>query len=275
MTKTKYKTTFLSFIRNFRRELLISFSKSPKPQKWIFIAGCYNSGTTLLSKILGSHPDISALPAEGQYLTDQLPRDHELGLSRMWVEREDIYRLSAEQNGPDVKRLKHEWSIRFDHNKPIFLEHTPANCARMPWLQKNFENSYFIAIVRNGFAVSEGIVRKAKPIHRLNGWTLEMAANQWLRSNEIILEDSKFLKNFYLLKYEDFTENPLNELLKIYTYLDIRIPKNLKLSQSWKIHEIDEPIANLNYRNLSKLSKNDFEKIKDVAYNMLAYYNYL
>ncbi len=41
-------------------------------KKWVFIIGCYNSGTTLLNEILASHPKISGLPDEGVMLTDQL-----------------------------------------------------------------------------------------------------------------------------------------------------------------------------------------------------------
>lgn len=40
-----------------------------KPQKWIFIVGCYNSGTTLLEKILSLHPMIGSLRDEGVMLT--------------------------------------------------------------------------------------------------------------------------------------------------------------------------------------------------------------
>ncbi|MBK9319321.1 MAG: sulfotransferase [Bacteroidetes bacterium] len=47
--------------------------KAPEPEKWVFILGCYNSGTTLLHKLLATHSDIGSMPNEGQFYSSQLP----------------------------------------------------------------------------------------------------------------------------------------------------------------------------------------------------------
>ena len=41
---------------------------------WLFILGVNNSGTTILSKILETHPEIRTLPKEGQHLTTAFPK---------------------------------------------------------------------------------------------------------------------------------------------------------------------------------------------------------
>ena len=274
MAATRWKNLFKEFLGTVNRELRISFTKSPRPEKWVFVVGCYNSGTTLLAEVLGQHPMISALPVEGQYLTDQFPRDHEIGLSRMWVEREDIYRLTDTDTGPDVERLKREWAMRLNPRKPIYLEKTPANSARMLWLQKNFENAYFIAIVRNGYAVAEGITRKAKPIHRKDGWPLEMAARQWARSNEVIFEDAKHINNFHWLTYENFTKDSEGEIRKIVNFLGLPDDAAIDLSKEWSVHERNEPITNLNSKSFSRLSEDDIDIIRSVAGPMLKHLNY-
>ncbi len=94
------------------RELKIACKTIPKPRLWVFLIGCYNSGTTLLSKMLGQHPDISALPIEGHFLTDQFVKDYEVGLPRMWAGREELFRLTEKDTKPDPERVKKEWGMR-------------------------------------------------------------------------------------------------------------------------------------------------------------------
>ena len=252
------------------REIRVTVAPAARPEKWVFVVGCYNSGTTLIRKILGAHPSVSILPAEGQYLTDQFPSDHEIGLSRMWVEREDLYRLTENDDGPNVYRIKKEWATRLDRKRPIFLDQTPANSARTRWLQRHFEPAYFIAMIRNGYAVAEGIRRKAQPIHRKSGWPIEMAARQWRRSNEILFEDAPLLRNLLWMKYEDLATNPTRELTRLWEFLGLdksSIP-NPKLN--WSVHERSQGIVNLNAESIGRLSRDDIMRINAEAGGLLA-----
>lgn len=260
MKGTRWPEVTRECLGNIHRELRITFSRTPRPEKWVFVAGCYNSGTTLLRSILGSHPSVSALPSEGQYLTDQFPTDHEIGLSRMWVKREDLYRLTENDTGPDANRIKKEWGIRLDKSKPVFLDQTPAHSARMRWLQSNFENSYFIGVIRNGYAAAEGIVRKAHPIHRPEGWSLKEAAHQWVRSNEIMQEDSRYLNRFILCRYEDIADNPIKEIARLLDFLEIS-DIGLDLSKPWNVHERSQVIQNMNSESIARLSQHDLDSI--------------
>ena len=49
---------------------------------------------------------IGSLPTEGHFLTDQFPSEYDFGISRMWMLREDLYRLTEKDAGPDIFRLK-------------------------------------------------------------------------------------------------------------------------------------------------------------------------
>ena len=42
------------------KDVIIPFLKEPKPEKWVFITGCYNSGTTLLHEILAMHAKVGS-----------------------------------------------------------------------------------------------------------------------------------------------------------------------------------------------------------------------
>lgn len=273
MAGTRWKATLRKIAAMLNRELRVSIARVPHPEKWVFVVGCYNSGTTLLAEVLGAHPLISALPTEGQFLTDQFAADHELGLGRMWVKREDLYRLNEEDPGPDAHRLKKEWGMRLNTRKPILLEKSPPNAARTRWLQENFENAHFIAILRNGYAVAEGIRRKGRPAH-LERWPLEDCAYQWRHSNLVLEEDSRKLANFMWVRYEDFTENTADTLAGIFSFLGIETESGMDLAREWAIHERSEPIANMNAQSIGRLTPEDVTVIDRVAGEALTHFGY-
>lgn len=72
---------------------------------------------------------------------------------------------------------------------------------RSRWLQEVFGHFYFIGLVRNGYAVCEGIRRRS-------GHYLEQGARHWNLSNKIMVQDSQFLNCFKLLTYEELTRDP-------------------------------------------------------------------
>lgn len=274
MKGTRFRPILRECLGQLNREIRIALTPVPRDKTWVFLVGCYNSGTTLLAELLARHPSISALPTEGHFITDQFVKDYDLGLPRMWVNREDIFCLTEEDDGPDPVRLKKEWGMRLDLRKPVLLEKSPPNSARTRWLQKHFENAHFIGIVRNGYAVSEGISRKAVPHHRMDGWPIEMSAYQWKRSNEILKRDAEHLRHFLWVKYEDLTGNPEKTLAKIAGFIGVSDFEGVELDGSWKIHERDEQIRNMNDVSIERLKRSDIDQINKVAGSMIESFGY-
>jgi hypothetical protein len=257
------------------RELRITLTPTVRPQKWLFVVGCYNSGTELLVRILGNHPQIAALPEEGQFLTDQFAADYELGLPRMWILREDLFRLTENDAGPDAARLKKEWAMRLDRSRPVFLEKSPPNAARTRWLQKHFENAYFVAIVRNGYAVAEGIRRKAEPYHLKDGWPVSLCARQWNRSNEILVEDSAALKNVMWVRYEDLVAEPVAQIGRLLRFIELDGSGSANLiAGSLQVHEKNEPIRNMNEESIARLNAAERSIVTHEAEAMLHHFGY-
>ncbi len=268
MKGTRFKAVTREALGNIFREVKIAAKPLPKPKKWVFIVGCYNSGTTLLSELMGRHPDMSALPTEGHFITDQFQKDYDLGIPRMWVDREDIFCLNENDEGPDVVRIKKEWGMRLDLSKPVLVEKSPPNAARTRWFQKHFENAHFIGIVRNGYAVAEGISRKGDPKSIKDGWPMDKSAWQWARSNEVMLDDAKHLNNFHLLRYEDLASSPQQELDKIASFLDLPAFPDVA-SQNFAIHERNDSVKDMNASSIKKLSAEDIETFNRKAAFML------
>ncbi len=274
MKGTRFKQVLRGSMGQIAREVKVALTPVPKNKTWVFLVGCYNSGTTLLSELLGQHPSISALPTEGHFLTDQFVTDYEIGLPRMWVDREDLFRLDENDEGPDPIRVKKEWGMRLDLSKPVLLEKSPPNSSKTRWLQKHFENARFVGIVRNGYAVAEGITRKADPKHLINSWPIEKSAYQWARSNEVLQQDSQYLKNFLWVSYEGLTENTEATLNKITDFIGVENFKRFSADQSWSIHERDEKIKNMNEESISRLTKSQLKLIYEVAGSTLDDFGY-
>lgn len=274
MKGTRFRPILREFMGQLNRETRIALTPVPTDKTWIFLVGCYNSGTTLLAELLGQHPSISALPTEGHFITDQFVKDYEVGLPRMWVEREDLFRLNEEDQGPDPVRLKKEWGMRLDLSKPVLLEKSPPNSAKTRWLQKHFENAYFIGIIRNGYAVAEGITRKAKPAHLKDSWPIEMSAYQWKHSNEVLKKDAEHLRHYIWVSYEDLAADTMGTLNKITEFVGIPGFEGFENDRTWSIHERDEKVRNMNDESIQRLDRQQIDLINQVAGDAIEAFGY-
>lgn len=274
MAGTRFRSVLRESLGNIYREVKVALTPVPRPRQWLFLVGCYNSGTTLLAQLLSQHPEIGGLPTEGHFITDQFVKDYDLGLPRMWAGREELFRMTEADSGPDPVRIKKEWGMRLDRSKPVLMEKSPPNTPRTRWLQAHFEPSCFVAIVRNGYAVAEGITRKADPRHLRDSWPIEQSAWQWVRSNQVLMEDAAYLKRLLWVKYEDLTSDPLKELNRICEFLGIRPFAGFDSDAEFAVHEREEAIRNLNQVSIDRLTPEQIVRINSVALECLREFGY-
>lgn len=243
--------------------------KEPNPEKWVFIIGCFNSGTTLLSNILALHPSIGTMPFEGQVFTDELPKPLDFGIPRLWaLKPESFYLDENNEKKFNVSKIKRQWAFAYnDRNKPLLLEKTVTHGARMRWLQKNFNNSYFICMVRNGYAVAEGIKRRASH-------PMEKCIFQWQYSNEIMLKDMEHLNHKILISYEDLTTDTENILNKIARFLEIDSFDKKILDKNFSIQNNESKIQNMNDKSIKNLTAEEVKTINSVAGETLTKFGY-
>jgi hypothetical protein len=196
----------------------------------------------------------------------------------------DQVRLKAGDRSVDVEKLKKDWMLFFENKKKVFLEKSIVNSARMTWLQENFSNSHFLFIVRNGYAVAEGIrrqtaknVRDSRDIKSkfTSAYPIELCARHWVINNAIIESDAKEIRCFKRIFYEDLCEHPSATISEIYGFLGLNDEASTSLNfQRWKIHEYDSKISNMNDRSVVNLSVEDIKTIEAIAGGMLAHYGY-
>ena len=244
-----------------------SWRRRAAAHRWVFVIGCNNSGTTLLYEMLGCHPDVTLLPHEGQYLTRLLPLPSEAGAPRVWTERLDAFRLTEDDTRVDTARLCFDWLRQAEPPiKPTIVEKSPPDAIRARWLQHAFPGAYFIAIVRNGYAVVEGIRRR-------QGYPVDRCARHWELTNRLMLDDAKQLRRFLLVRYEDLFERLPDMAAGIGRFLGIDAAalervRDLELS----VHNMDDATTRLtdyNRRSLANLSSADLAAIDAVAGPML------
>lgn len=140
----------------------------------IFIFGNTRSGTTIVQKVMSTHPDIV-----GWYEPNAL-----------WLYA-DPGRIHDEFEESDathrVKRYIRQRFLKYQkqHGNSIVLEKTPQNILRIPYVRAIFPEAKFLFIVRNPFSfissveykwqrpvTGQGIVRRLKdmPISQLHHW---------------------------------------------------------------------------------------------------------
>jgi len=243
-------------------------------KKPIFVFSCCNSGSTILWEALKTHRDLSGPEVEGQDL-EELPDSmkHHLGNAtfRLWAHPKFklcYYKTENDYNLQDKEKII---NVYRDNLIPgtRFITKSPADTLRARLIQSYFPDAHFIAIVRNGYAVSEGIVRKRKldldrPQFKGLYTTIDEAAEQWFRSNVIIASHKKFLENYKVIKYEDLIDNSHDTLLSVLdfcnlSHVDFQVP-------SFK--------DNLNYEQISRLSGYDLETVTRIAQPMLLHFDY-
>lgn len=245
-----------------KRSHFLSRFLSPRlqPEKWVFILGCYNSGTTLLHDLISTHPDVGSMPREGQFFTDQLPTGASAGLPRLWaLDAGRFHWTETSDPKVDLARLKRDWAWYFKRpESKVLLEKTVLNAARSRWLQRVFPNAWFISIFRNPYAVCSGIVRK-------EGHEIEQAAEQWSESNRILLEDIPFLSHHIQLSYEQLTSNPSKALKDITRFLGLSEYNTRVDELEFMIHGSKSSIRNMNEDAINRLSAHDRDVIHRIC----------
>jgi hypothetical protein len=250
------------------RSTVLLFQAAKRPERWLFVLGCYNSGTTLLQDLIGLHPEVSTLPREGVRFTRLLARPEDYGWTRMWAQCVDKIQLPPIREPERAERIILEWSPFYRTGARVFLEKSVSNIPRMEWLDRNFPNAYFVGIIRHPYAVSEGIRRKARPRlqpARIYGerYPIELTARQWLVANELLHSNAQKVERFHMLRYEDLVADPVIELGRIFRYIGVR---ETELSFSKGVLTIGgrlREIRNMNGESIVRLSQEDVTKINE------------
>ena len=138
----------------FSRKNVLAFKNfflAKKNHKFLFILSPPYCGSSLFTQIKTTSKKISCnnyiATMEGQLLPEL--RNHMFNKNR-W----------DESNVYDWSKIKSVWMKYWDQSKPVLMDKTTTNIMRFDEIKKQFDNTYAICLVRNPYAVIEGIMRR-------------------------------------------------------------------------------------------------------------------
>ncbi len=196
--------------------------------KLLFVCGLHRSGTSLLHRCIGDHPDVSAFADtgvpkdEGQHLQSvYLKEKGRGGLGEFAFHRgahlTERSGLANEKNrDKNAQRLFSEWARFWDLDARRLVEKSPPNLIMSRFLQALFPDAAFIFLVRHPVAVSyatQTYTAKTTPAMRLRN-----LIEHWLAAHDLFRKDLPHIGNAYVLRYEDFVRTPEATLGALYGF---------------------------------------------------------
>jgi len=212
-------------------------------------------------------------------LTDQLVRPEDFGWRRMWSECENEMAESSRNLNKKPDRIKRQWSHFYNLDKDYLLEKSISNMTRLEFFENSFKPAWFIHIVRNGYAVAEGIHRKAEvmkgnPNFDIGKYPYSVCANQWVRSLEVFEKQKSNLQNVIEINYEDLAENSVETINHILTQMGLEKFSEDYFEKPFSVHEKNSTIKNMNSSSFKRLKKEEIDEINMVAADYLTKYGY-
>jgi hypothetical protein len=187
-----------------------------------FVCGLHRSGTSLITRSLMRHPDISGfaktgmIEDEGQFLQSVMPLEKEFGgVGRFGFDPRAHLTEASPLNTPDnARKLLAEWSPHWDMSKPVLLEKTPSNLLRMRLLAALLPTSAFIIVTRHPVASALATMK----------WTegnIFSLLCHWAHCYRIARADTALLPHVLWVSYEAFVENPRAECDRMLHFLGL------------------------------------------------------
>jgi hypothetical protein len=216
--------------------------------QYLFIVSPPYSGSTILSSLVATSENVSNLPNEGQLLPETKP-----------IMEPHAWKVDKEIPWDVIVPI---WKSYWDTSKPILLEKSPPNMVRTDQLHEQFSPAYFLLLVRNPYALCEGIIRRSKRKPK-------SVAKFVIRLLRYQIKNARNLENALCLTYEELADRPAETAAKIEAFL----PElgSLKYGRKFTAHAVDgmfsRPIVNLNQKKLDNLSPQQLADINSVFRN--------
>jgi hypothetical protein len=216
------------------------------PSHPIFLIGCPRSGTSLLYAILRRSPELAGLPGEGHVLWESLHHPKYHG----W----ESNALGAEHATKRDRNFFYA-TIRAISRGRRFLDKTPKNSLRVPYLAALFPDADFIFLRRRGADNVNSLIQgwRARPRfatytlpsnassngrgrawsfvlipgwRELEGLTVEeICARQYVSCNEAVLAAAELVnpRRWISVRYEDIVARPEQEIARILDRLGLAL----------------------------------------------------
>jgi len=236
----------------------------------LFVICANNSGTTFLRNALATSRRTWNLQREGQH-TFGFAGPSSIGLKahKRWASSKEWISLFTDAAKYDWNVTKRAWYFQaFSRSETahIFVEKSPPFLLIVDQLAENFKDARFLFMVRNPYAVVEGLLRKSAQ----SSWYRETASSDLLKiAASHVVNCLKFQRTNIetwsergvFFTYEQMCETPEQVELQIRQL----VPKlgDLNLRQRIKVKDYDEDLRNMNEQQIARLATDDLCRINE------------
>ena len=234
-----------------------------KKNQYLFILSPPFCGSTLLTEIISTSSKVSCNNNIGLKEGQHLPIAHKLLFNDdRWDPNKEI----------DWKIIKNIWHKYWDRSKDILLEKSPPNICRAEKIDKVFQDSKYLCLIRDPYAQIQSNVRRYQT-------DLLEATKKYISYLKFQKNNLEKLNNTLLISYEELTNNTDKTKEKIIDFLpslsDINI--NLKFNAHNMHMKKEMRITNLNQDSINSLSKDQVKTINSILEkekDLLNFFNY-
>ena len=82
------------------------------------------------------------------------------------------------------------------------------------FLSQIYQNIFFVGLVRNGYAICEGWIRRGK--------SAKVSGFRYRKYCEMMINDSKRIKNYKIVKFEDILKDPFQVASELYKFAKLK-----------------------------------------------------
>lgn len=192
-------------------------------QKLVFVGGLHRSGTTLLARLLASHPDATGLDAtgmpedEGQHLQDVYAPARRWGGPGRFALNPGSHRTEEHAKAADssAQQLWNSWRPYWNSDATFLVEKSPPNLLMGRFLQALYPSALFVFIVRHPVTVTLATHkwRRRTPLPRLMG--------NWFTAHQTARSDLPHLRRVHLVSYEWLLADPTTTMAGITEFVSM------------------------------------------------------
>jgi hypothetical protein len=235
-------------------------------QTHLFVICPNNSGSTFLKKALATSRHTWNLAREGQHTFGYAgPSSIDNRLHRHWACNDESIEVFRNPSTYDWELTRRAWYFQaysLSDCASIFVEKSPPFVLIVDELARNFSDARFIFMVRDPYAMVEGLLRKGN--RRLPaGPRLQIAATHVMnclsyqrRNIEVWSSRGTFFT------YETMCEEPARAERLIKNLAPALT--DLTLRQRIQVWEYNEELRNMNEQQIARLGKDDVNRINEV-----------
>jgi hypothetical protein len=192
-------------------------------QQLVFVGGLHRSGTTLLARLLASHPDATGLSKtgvpedEGQHIQDVYPAAERHGGTGRFALKANAHltETSPLATPENAQRMWNSWRPYWDSDKQFLVEKSPPNIVMGRFLQQLYPRAAFVFIVRHPVTVTLATRKWRKRT------SLSRLMSNWFRAHERTAGDLEHLQRVRTVSYEWLIADPASVLGELTEFLSM------------------------------------------------------